>query len=119
LPEPPGKEDSKAETRRHKERRKCSRISLAIPLFARGSDERGKEFLEFTTALNISATGALIAMRHYVPPYSSMVTEIPAAPMPRLATEVMPVRNLQAKIVRVTPSGPSFLCALKFSRPLM
>jgi hypothetical protein len=105
-------------SKRRKERRACSRISLAVPVFARGSDERGKEFLEFTTALNISASGALIAMRRYLPPQSSIVVDIPAAPMPRLATRPTATRTLDAEIVRVTASEPSFLWALKFCHPL-
>ncbi|HTV55596.1 MAG TPA: PilZ domain-containing protein [Terriglobia bacterium] len=107
-----------AQSKRRKERRKSSRISLAVPVFARGSDERGKEFLEFTTALNISASGALIAMRRYLPPQTSIVVEIPAAPMPRLATQPTATRTLEAELVRVTPSQPSFLWALRFNHPL-
>jgi hypothetical protein len=107
-----------AQSKRSKERRKSSRISLAVPVFARGSDERGKEFLEFTTTLNISANGALIAMRRYLPPQTSIVVEIAKAPMPRLAIQPSPIRALEAKIVRVTASEPSFLWALRFSHPL-
>jgi PilZ domain len=107
-----------AQSKRSKERRKSARISLAVPLFTRGSDERGKEFLEFTTALNISASGALIAMRRYLPPRTSIVVEIPAAPMPRLATPTVAIRKLKAEVVRVTASEPSFLWALRFSHPL-
>jgi hypothetical protein len=110
--------DSVFQTKRSKERRKSSRLSLAVPVFARGCDERGKEFLEFTTALNISASGALIAMRRYLPPQSSIVVEVPAAPMPRLVTQPMPRRTLEAELVRITASEPSFLWALKFSHPL-
>jgi hypothetical protein len=107
------------QTKRRKERRKSSRLSLAVPVFARGFDEQGKEFLEFTTALNISASGALIPMRRYLPPQSSIVLEVPAAPMPRVATRAAPIRRLQAEIIRVTPSEPSFLWALRFGRPLI
>jgi hypothetical protein len=112
------KGDSIVKTKRDKERRKAARLSLGVPVFARGFDEHGKEFLDFTTMLNISASGALIPMRRYLAPESSIVLEVPAAPMPRLAARAKPTRTLQAEIIRVTPSEPSFLWALRFGRPL-
>ena|SRR5437870_5831567 len=45
------------------ERRRWVRLSLAIPVFVRGVNGQGKEFLEFCTLLNESAGGALLAMR--------------------------------------------------------
>lgn len=104
--------------RRGKERRGAERLPLAVPIFARGLDERGKEFLEFTTTLNISASGALLAMRRSLPVGAAIALEIPAAPVPALATRPRPVRNIQAKIVRVVRSEPSYLWALTFSHPL-
>lgn len=90
-----------------------------MPVFAKGIDERGKEFLEFTTTLNISLGGALIAMRRYQPVPSKITLEIPAAPLPRLATPPKIVRTVQANVIRVTPSEPSFMWALQFIEPLL
>ena len=104
--------------RRVKERRRSQRLPLAIPVFARGVDDQGKEFLEFTTTLNISASGALLAMRRLLPPRSEVLLEIPAAPLPRIAMAPQFVRSLQAHVVRVTFSDPSYLWALKFNQPL-
>jgi hypothetical protein len=104
--------------RRGKERRVSQRLPLAVPIFARGFDERGKEFLEFTTTLNISATGALLAMRRYLPPDTSISLEIPAAPLPRLESRPQMVRTLQAHVVRVVRSEPSYLWALSFNHPI-
>src|SRR5579863_1168409 len=94
--------------RRVKERRLSQRLPLGVPIFARGVDEKGKEFLEFTTTLNISATGALLAMRRYLAPDTSITLEIPAAPLPRLANRPRMVRTLQAQVVRVVRSEPSY-----------
>src|SRR5579885_2196223 len=44
-----------AQRRRARERRRSQRLSIAIPVFARALDSQGREFLEFTTTLNISA----------------------------------------------------------------
>jgi len=104
--------------RRRKERRRSERIPLAVPIFARGLDDQGKEFLEFTTTLNISTRGALLAMRRYLPPESSVTLEIPAAPLPRLSARPKLVRTLHAEIVRVIASEPSYLWALSFTHPI-
>ncbi len=45
------------------ERRHWARLSLAIPVFVRGINGQGREFLEFSTLLNESAGGVLLAMR--------------------------------------------------------
>jgi hypothetical protein len=104
--------------RRNKERRDSLRLPLAIPIFARGVDERGKEFLEFTTTLNVSASGVLLAMRRSALPDSEVLIEIPAAPLPKVAAPPEFVRSLQARVVRVAFGEPSYLWALRFNRPL-
>src|ERR1022692_1621808 len=43
------------------ERRDWDRLPISIPFFVRGSDADGEEFLEFATALNLSAGGLLLA----------------------------------------------------------
>ena len=101
-----------------RERRGAQRLPLAIPIFARGVDDRGKEFIEFTTTLNISASGVLLAMRRSMPPNSEVVLEIPAAPLPKVAAAPEFVRSLQARLVRVTFSEPSYLWALRFNQSL-
>jgi len=100
-------------------RRRWQRLPLAVPVFARGVDERGNEFLEFTTALNISAGGALLASRRYLPRSSRVSLEIPSAPLPGLAVQLHFVRSLRARVVRVTHSDRFHLWGLQFSRPLL
>ncbi|MGH9452226.1 MAG: PilZ domain-containing protein [Terriglobia bacterium] len=105
--------------RRGKERRSSQRLPLGVPIFARGRDDHGKEFLEFTTTLNISGSGALVAMRRYLPPDTTITLEIPAAPLPRLATRPQMVRTVAAQVVRVVRSEPSYLWALSFNHPIV
>jgi len=91
---------------------------LAIPVFIRGVDEHGRDFLEFATALNISAGGALVATRRQLPRCARLSLEIPVAPMPRAITLPKSVRRMRAKLVRVT-AGDSFqLWGLKFANIL-
>lgn len=101
------------------ERRKWARLPLAIPVFVRSRDDKGKEFLEFATALNVSAGGMLVAVRKTVPLIGQIELEIPSAPVAALALLPRVSRNLRAKALRTTPADGFYLLGLKFSRPLL
>jgi len=102
-----------------KERRKWMRLPLAIPVFVRSRDEKGKEFLEFATALNVSAGGMLVALRRLLPAVAQIRLEIPSAPVAALAVLPQASRTLRAKVLRTAPAGGFYLLGLKFSRPLL
>ena len=98
------------------ERRKWARLPLAIPVFVRSRDEKGKEFLEFATSLNVSAGGMLVAIRRTLPPIAQIRLEIPSAPVAAMAPRA--ARTLNAKTLRTTPADGYYLLGLKFIRPL-
>lgn len=100
------------------ERRKWVRLPLAIPVFVRSRDEKGNEFLEFATALNVSGGGMLLALRRILPSRRNIQLEIPSAPV---ALTMMPrvSRSLRARALRHTPAEGFYLLGLKFSRPLL
>ena len=100
------------------ERRKHQRLPLSIPVFVRGIDQEGKEFLEFATALNISAGGILLATRRSLPRAAALSLEIPVAPVPDPSTQPQSVRSLKARLVRITHGDRCHLLGLKFSKPL-
>jgi c-di-GMP-binding flagellar brake protein YcgR len=104
--------------RQGEERRKWSRLSLAIPVFVRARDEQGKDILEFATALNVSAGGMLVAVRRALPVAASIQLEIPSSPFAVLASVTSASRNLRAKSLRSTHEDGYYLLGLKFSRPL-
>jgi hypothetical protein len=104
---------------RHGERRKWPRLPLAIPVFVRCHDDKGKEFLEFATALNVSAGGMLLAVRRGLPSTTQILLEIPSAPLAALASLPKASRNLRAKALRSTQSAGCHLLGLKFARPLL
>src|SRR5881409_372158 len=86
------------------ERRKWARLPLAIPVFVRSRDSKGKEFLEFATALNVSAGGMLVAIRRLLPAIAQIRLEIPSAPVAALAMLPRASRSLRAKALRTTPA---------------
>jgi hypothetical protein len=102
-----------------KERRKWTRLPLAIPVFVRSRDESGKEFLEFATSLNISAGGALVAVRRSLPPSAQVLLEIPSAPLAANASLPRAARTLRARTIRIGHTEGYHLLGLKFSRPLL
>ena len=101
------------------ENRKWPRLPLAIPIFVRSRDEEGKELLEFATALNISAGGALVAVRRALPLSAQVLLEIPSAPLVSGNSFPKVSRSLRARAVRVTYVDGYHLLGLKFSRPLV
>jgi len=105
--------------KRHGERRKWPRLPLAIPVFVRSRDDKGKEFLEFATALNVSAGGMLLAVRKSLPAAAEVLLEIPSAPVAGLTALPKTARNLRAKALRSTQSAGCHLLGLKFARPLL
>src|ERR1700749_3544343 len=106
-------------TREGIERRKWSRLPLAIPVFVRSRDGKGNEFLEFATALNVSAGGMLVPLRKVLPASSAIHLEIPSAPVAALALLPREARSLRARALRNTPAEGYYLLGLKFSRPLL
>lgn len=103
---------------RSAEHREWPRLPLAIPLFVRSQDRHGKTFLEFATALNISASGALVAVRRAHRVAMKVLLEIPSVPV---ATVPVPKssRNLRATIVRIAYANGHYLLGVKFSQPLL
>jgi len=101
------------------ERRKWPRLPLAIPVFVRSRDHAGKDFLEFATAVNISAGGALLGVHRALRPAAQVSLEIPSAPLGAPVPVRRNSRNLRGKIVRVTHGEGYHLLGLKFARPLV
>lgn len=101
------------------QRRSWERLPLAVPVFVRGQDEQGKEFLEFTTALNLSAGGVLLATSRALPLSAGVSLEVPSAPLFEHERLPRAIRRLKARVVHVRPSNRHHLIGLKFSRPLL
>jgi c-di-GMP-binding flagellar brake protein YcgR len=101
------------------ERRQWPRLPLAIPVFVRSRTDVDKEFLEFATALNVSAGGMLLAVRRSLPFSTRVSLEIPSAPVAALAALPRVARHLRAKVLRMEHAEGFQLLGLKFSRPLV
>jgi c-di-GMP-binding flagellar brake protein YcgR len=101
------------------ERRRWQRLPLAIPVFVRSQAESDKEFLEFATALNVSAGGMLIAVRRSMPSTAQVMLEIPSAPLAAMAALPNVARSLRARVLRMEHGEGYNLLGVKFARPLV
>jgi PilZ domain-containing protein len=100
------------------ERRKWDRLPLAIPVFVSSTGENGQELLEFSSAVNISAGGALVAMHRCVPLSARVLLQIPNAPVASVAASGAKTRAIRAETVRVAHGEGYHLVGLRFSVPI-
>jgi hypothetical protein len=100
------------------ERRGWDRLPISIPFFVRGRNSDGEEFLEFATALNLSAGGVLLATRRYLDPGTEISLEIPVA-LVNKAQLPRSVSLLHATVLRCTADRQYFLLGLQFHEPLL
>jgi c-di-GMP-binding flagellar brake protein YcgR len=100
-------------------RRQWPRLPLAIPVFVRSRGESEKEMLEFATALNVSAGGMLVAVRHSLAFATQVSLEIPSSPLAAATGLPSVIRSMRAKVMRTQAEQGYNLLGLKFSRPLI
>jgi hypothetical protein len=93
-------------------------LPISIPFFVRGKREAGDEFLEFATALNLSAGGVLLATRRYMEPGTAISLEVPVALVSK-AQLPRSVSLLHASVLRCVPDRQYFLVGLQFDKPLI
>jgi hypothetical protein len=100
------------------QRRGSPRIRLQVPVFVRGTDTSGAEFIELTKTVNISATGACLASAHILRPEQVVHLTIPA-PSPA-SSSVVPNETppIAARVLRQDIVGEMRLFGLEFLRAL-
>ncbi len=98
--------------------RRSPRIRLQVPVFLRGTDVSGAEFIELTKTLNISATGACITSAHILRPNQTVHLTIPA-PAPATSSLVpSETPPIMAKVLRQESAGEMRLFGLEFLHAL-
>lgn len=100
-------------------RRRWERLPIAVPVFVRGHDEKGNEFFDFTTAININAGGMLLLSRRPLSVGMELILEIPT-PTPSFQPPGWQTRTaLPARVLYTTHSEGCHLCGVEFSSPLL
>jgi len=98
--------------------RRFPRIRLQVPIFLRGQDASGVDFVELTKTLNISASGACIASTHLLRPDQLVHITIPT-PSPA-SSGLVPIETppITARVLRQQAAGELRLFGIEFSKPL-
>jgi hypothetical protein len=98
--------------------RQSPRIRIQIPVFLRGTDALGVEFIELTKTLNISSTGACIACSHLLQMEQLIQLTIPT-PSPS-TSGLVPYETppISARVRRQESAGDVRLFGLEFVQPL-
>lgn len=102
----------------HAERRKSPRLRVQVPMFIRGRDHLGVEFLELAKTLDISGQGARLISPHALSHDELISLTIPA-PLPRSSEfGESGTPPIQARVRRLESSGDMKLAAVEFLKPL-
>src|SRR5271169_5083817 len=99
------------------ERRRSQRIHVQIPMFVRGTDAAGLEFLDLTKTLDISATGAYLASPRAIRTNQVVNLTIPA-PLSPSATAPVETPPIQARVRRHRSSYGIHLLGVEFLKAL-
>ena len=96
--------------------RRWQRLAIAFPVFVHGTDAEGRSVLEFGTAINVSAGGALIAVKR-PPSDKDVMIEMPVSPG-FISQAPASHRLIEGHIVRAQAGSSHVFLGLEFKKPL-
>jgi hypothetical protein len=100
------------------ERRRFQRIHLQVPLFIRGKDAYGEQFLELAKTLDVSAMGAFITSPRPLAINDIVTLTIPAPSITSSALVPAGMPPIQAKVKRQQEAGDVHLVGVEFLKPI-
>ncbi len=100
------------------ERRRSPRLRLQVPVFVRGVDAKGEEFLDLTKTLNISAVGAFLATTRLLHRDDPLSLTVPAPATPASRVVPPPTAPIPARVRRLEMAGEVCLLGVEFLKPL-
>jgi len=102
----------------YEERRRFQRIHLQVPLFIRGRDAHGEQFLELAKTLDISALGAFITCPRALSVGEVVTLTIPAPSITSSALVPAGMPPIQARVKRQQEAGDVHLVGVEFLKPI-
>ena len=102
----------------YEERRRFQRIRLQVPLFLRGRDVQGEQFLELAKSLDISGLGAMLACPRHLALSELITLTIPAPSITASALVPAGMPPIQARVRRQHEAGDIFLVGVEFVKPI-
>jgi PilZ domain len=100
------------------ERRRYQRIRLQVPLFIRGRDAHGEQFMELAKTLNIGALGAFITCPRSLALNEVVTLTIPAPSITSSALVPSGMPPIQARVRRQRMAGDIYLAGVEFLKPI-
>ncbi|HKV03620.1 MAG TPA: PilZ domain-containing protein [Candidatus Acidoferrales bacterium] len=100
------------------ERRRFQRIHLQVPLFIRGRDAQGDQFMELAKTLNISAVGAFITSPRPLAVNGYVTLTIPAPSITSSGLVPAGMAPIQARVKRQQEAGDVHLIGVEFLKPI-
>jgi PilZ domain len=102
----------------NEERRRFQRIHLQVPLFIRGKDAHGEQFVELAKTLDISALGAFITSPRALSINGFVTLTIPAPSITSSGLVPAGMAPIQAKVKRQQEAGDVHLVGVEFLKPI-
>lgn len=100
------------------ERRRYQRIHLQVPLFIRGKDAQGEQFMELAKTLDISALGAFITCPRALIVNGYVTLTIPAPSITSSGLVPAGMAPIQARVKRQQEAGDVHLVGVEFLKPI-
>jgi hypothetical protein len=100
------------------ERRRYQRIQLQIPLFIRGKDAHGEQFMELAKTLDISALGSFVASPRPLSVGGFVTLTIPSPSITSSGLVPAGMAPIQAKVRRQHEAGDVYLIGVEFLKPI-
>ena len=101
------------------EQRRFQRIRLQVPLFIRGTDAHGEQFMELAKTLDFSALGAFITCTRQLSLAELITLTIPAPSITSTALIPAGMPPIQARVRRQQEAGDLRLIGVEFLKPLV
>jgi hypothetical protein len=102
----------------YEERRRFQRIHLQVPLFIRGRDAHGEQFLELAKTLDISGLGAFITCPRALAVNEIITLTIPAPSITSSALVPAGMPPIQGRVKRHHEAGDVHLIGVEFLKPI-
>jgi hypothetical protein len=100
------------------DRRRFHRIHLQVPLFIRGKDAHGEQFVELGKTLDISGLGAFVICPRSLAINDIIILTIPAPSI--ISSGLVPagMPPIQARVKRQQEAGDAHLVGVEFLKPI-
>ena len=102
----------------YEERRRFQRLRLQVPMFVRGRDTHGEQFLELAKTLDISGKGAFITSPRPLAINEIITLTIPAPSITSSGLVPAGMPPIQAKVKRCHEAGDVQLIGVEFLKEI-